>query len=338
MVYEGVRRAVKFVFSKLMANITILMGVFMMLYAAIGIYSDYRFEENMLQSVLIYSMPMLLGILILLDKHRSLFFAVGMYAVALGTSRFISYAPGIFEKDIFDSVMALVLTFLAVNLIYSGVRYMLSNSRGVIGVLIGSGAFSAMLAVDIIYYIVAIPDLELIIEDEGDNIITLIMILLYIVLVSSQKVRGSTNISRMARAVSGHRLTNVSGPDISMDPATVGAIMHFCDGTMPESKMTGTREGPVYYEYIFSFHDGIRYGSGFLHRWEGPEGPVYMTFSEHSKGSVFGSKTMRVQDVLVTGNRLIIGFEDSRTGVFRIRRPDEEDGPLFDRRFQEEAR
>ena len=318
-----------FVISKVMGNLTILMGIVMILYASLGLYWDYKFDQNMLYSISIYFMPFTLGLAILFDRHRSIFFAVGMYAIALGTSRFINYCPMIFDANIFEEAMGLGLTFMAGNLVYSGFRYIMSNSRGIFWVLVGSGMFAALLAIELILYVVTEPNLETFISDEGDNTVTLAMILLYLILVSSNTVRNSTDLARMSRAFGGYRLTNVSGPDISVDPESVAFILHFCDGTMPESKMNGTREGPVYYEYIFQFHDGMRYGTAFLRRWYGPDGPVYMTFSEHGEGSIIGSNTMRVIDVMVVTDRLIVGFEGPRTGVFRIRRREEENGPLF---------
>jgi len=329
MVYNGFRNGLNSIVSSIMANITVLMGVVMIIYALLGLYWDFQYDENMLVSIVVYAFPLALGIAILMDRHRSVFFAVGMYAIALGIARFLSYCPMIFDNNMLTEVTGLILTVMAANLVYSGLRYILSNSRGVFWVCVGSGLFAALLTVEIIMYFMTEPNLDNFIVDEGDNTVTLAMILLYLMLVVSYPVRNSTDLARMSSAFGGYRLTNVSGPDISVDPETVAFILHFCDGTMPESKMTGLREGPVYYEYIFPFHDGMRYGTIFLRRWYGPNGPVYMTFSEHRDGSVIGTNTMRVIDVMVSGNRLIFGFDGSRTGVFRIRRVDEENGPLF---------
>ena len=329
MVYNGLRNGLNSIVSSIMANITVLMGVVMIIYALLGLYWDFEYGENMLVSIVVYAFPLVLGIMILMDRHRSVFFAVGMYAIALGIARFMSYCPMIFDNNMLTEVTGLVFTVMAANLVYSGFRYILSNSRGVFWVCVGSGLFAALLTVEIIMYFMTEPNLDNFIVDEGDNTVTLAMILLYLMLVVSYPVRNSTDLARMSSAFGGYRLTNVSGPDISVDPETVTFILHFCDGTMPESDMTGLREGPVYYEYIFPFHDGMRYGTIFLRRWYGPDGPVYMTFSEHKDGSVIGTNTMRVIDVMVSGNRLIFGFDGSRTGVFRIRRPDEENGPLF---------
>ncbi len=329
MVYNGVRNGMRFVINGIMANITILMGVVMIIYASLGLYWDFEFGNDMLASIVVYIFPLALGLAIILDRHRSIFFAVGMYAIALGIARFLSYCPMIFSNGMVDEVTGLALTIMAGNLVYSGFRYLLSNSRGVFWVCVGSGMFAALLTVELIAYVLTTDSFDNFLFDEGDNAVTLAMIILYLILVSSHPVRYSTDIARMAHAFAGFRLTNVSGPDISIDPESVAFILHFCDGTMPESKMTGFREGPVHYEYIFPFHDGMRYGTVFLRRWYGPDGPVYMTFSEHKDGSVIGSNTMRVVDVVVTKDHLIVGFEGPRTGVFRIRRMEEENGPLF---------
>lgn len=329
MVYEGIRDGFNFVIGKLMANITLLMGIVMILYGALGLYWDYFFDENMLFSVAVYASPLVMGVAVLLDKHRSIFFAVGMYAVALGISRLLSHLPQIFSFEMMEEVMGLVMGYMAGNLVYTGIRYMMSNSRRIFWIVIGSGMFAALNAIDILMYVLTETNLNNFIDDEGDTLVTLLMVLLYIVLVLSKPVQESTDLARLSRAFAGHRLTTVSGPDISVDPESVTFILHFCDGTLPESEMTGFREGPVHQEYTFLFHDGIRYGTAFLRRWYGPDGPVYMTFAEHSEGSVFGSNTMRVIDIMMSGNRLIVGFEGAKTGVFRIRSREEENGPQF---------
>ncbi len=41
MVYNGVRNGMRFVINGIMANITILMGVVMIIYASLGLYWDF---------------------------------------------------------------------------------------------------------------------------------------------------------------------------------------------------------------------------------------------------------------------------------------------------------
>ncbi len=317
-----------------MAHISYVMGTIMILYAIFSMIMDMR-SKSLEYSIFINLLPLLSGILIMLDKHRSLFFTVGMYAVAIGFSRFVRYLPMQFEGSPFVSLLGLVLLYMAGNLIYHGTRFIRGNSRAITWVVIGSLFFVLFYAFILIAYF---SDVESGVSeaDIGDAMVTLFMMLTYVALVSSAQVRKSTNMERLNSVLTGFRITTGTGSDLSLDRASVDALKDFFNGEADDSVMTISDEGPVYRGTVIHFKQGFQVGTLFLQRWDGPQGPVYMMMSEHENGSIIGTEAKLIEDVTESGDLLILRYSDSRTGIFRIRARREDDAPIV-REAKEEA-
>ena len=132
----------------------------------------------------------------------------------------------------------------------------------------------------------------------------------------------------MNRAFTQYRLTVGSGPDNSVSEEACRDVMGFWKGTLEEGKKTGLHEGPVYEEFIFCFKDGLSEGYGILRRLGGPDGLVYLSFVDHIDGSIMHPNTMGIADIQSTDAYLLITFMDRKSGIFRIRSDDEDDGPM----------
>lgn len=326
MEYGGFRGFYKGILDFIMSNISYVMGTIMILYAIFSILLDMRTMSPGF-TVAVNIVPLLFGILILLDAHHSLFFTVGMYAVAIGFSRFVRYLPMEFSGSPLSSLLGLILLYMAANLIYHGIRFLRGNSRAITWVVIGS-LFFVLFQTFVLIAVLYDQDSLVQSEDIGQAIVTMFMLLTYIALVSSTQVRRSTNMERLNSILIGFRLTTGTGSDFSLDRGSVEVLKDFFNGALDESMMTISDEGPVYRGTVIHFKDRFQDGTLFLQRWEGPDGPVYLTMSEHEDGSVLGVDTRRIDDVSESGDLLIIRYSDSRTGVFRIRAAREDDGPI----------
>ena len=195
-------------------------------------------------------------------------------------------------------------------------------------IIIGVLFFVFVQLAEMIYGLRVCPDTETFLRDYGVVLVTTLMYLLYIALVWSEKVRNSTNLERMNRAYSGQRIFEGSGPDVSVDMSTAKDIIGFFDGTLDESKFTGLRDKVVYCEFIFPFNDGLQPAKGILQRWHGPNGPVYLNTVQHTEGSLIDLKVFAIDEIVRFKNTLIVHFQGRGAGLFRVREPDEDDGPM----------
>lgn len=331
----GFRGFYKGLLDAAMANISYVMGFIMILYAVFSILLDLRTKSPEF-TFMINIVPLLFGILIILDRHRSLFFAVGLYAVAIGSSRFVRYLSMQFEGGPFSTLVGLVLLYMAVNLIYHGFRFLRGNSRAITWVVIGTLFFVLMQVMILVIYISDQEGITMT-EDIGDTVVTLFMLLTYVALVTSAPVRRSTNMERLNSILTGFRITKGVGSDLSLDRDSVDALKSFFNGDLSDSEMTMMDEGPVYRGTVLYYKERFRVGTLFLQRWDGPQGPVYLTMAEHDAGSIIGTDTKRIEDMTESGDLLILRYSDSRTGIFRIRASKEDDGPIV-RESKEAAR
>jgi hypothetical protein len=323
-----IRGKYKGILDMLMSNISYAMGVIMIFYALFSAAVDMK-SKDMVDVVLINIVPIVFGILIIMDRHRSLFFTVGLYAVAIGFSRFVQYVPLVLTKEPFSTIIGLVLVYMAVNLMYHGVRFLRGNSRAITWVIVGTMFFILLEVALIVAYVVGSEGEITLNADIADIIVKLFMLLTYIALVSSAPVRKSTNLERLNSELIAFRLNTGTGFDFSLDTDSAKALADFFRGDVDESRVTVRDQGPVYRGITLPFRDKYESGTLFLQRWEGPEGPVYLSLCEHEEGSVLGIDTRRIEEVTESGNLVILRYSDSKTGIFRVRGLKEDDRPLF---------
>ncbi len=324
---EAYRNRVKRRVDVILSYITYVMAFSMLIYSVCGIVYNTG-DRGYLLNLIIFIVPICCAALILLDRHKSLFFAIGLYAISIGFSRAIRFLPMLASDFIFEYVGGLVLVILALNMIYSGYRFLCGNARSIIYLILGATAFSVLLTVEIAMNLDYSEDTIEFLKSNGNNISLLAMYLVYIALAWSEQIRESTNVARMNRAFTQYRLTVGSGPDNSVSEEVCRDIMGFWKGSLEEGKKTGLHEGPVYEEFIFSFKDGLSEGYGILRRLGGPDGPVYLSFVDHIDGSIMHPNTMGIADIQSTDAYLLITFMDRKSGIFRIRSDDEDDGPM----------
>ena len=325
MSLEDIRTGMRKVSDSFLSHLSTMMAFVLILYGVVGIY--YKSYE-LAFAILINISPIICGILILLDRHRSIFWAVGLYAVGIGLSRFISNLPGVFDDSLYEFIFCLIYCIMGANLIYSGSRYIRGNSRSIIFILLGTMVFIILSFITLTMGIIGFTDFESFFIENAYSLVNLLIYLLYMGLVWSEPVRNSTNASIGLRLSAGVRIVDGSMKKASIHDSTGSEILEFFDNKESNTNKEGL-EGPIYSEYDFTFKDGFKTNYGRLQRWNGPEGKIFMILSEHDSGSFISVYSKQVVGARIEGNYLIIDTADRGEAFFRIRDVDEEDGPIL---------
>lgn len=322
---EGVRLGFRRICDWILKYLGVMMAIVLMVY---GLVSLAFYQDDILFGLVVNILPILCGLLILLDKHRSVFWAVGLYAIGIGVSKMIYYGPGLFDGNIIIFVINLVFFGMAANLVYSGSRYLRGNARSIIFVLLGSTAFVVLTAIGLaIDFKEFGDDFDSFIVYDLQSIFNLVVYLMYMGLVWSEPVRKSTNVAMALRLSSGIRGVDGTMKRASIPSHSVQGIVNYIEGKGPSTECTPI-EGPVYSEYCFSFQDNYTTNYASLQRWNGPDGNIYLVLRDHNKGSFIGIKSMLVKGVKRIDDSLIIDCAEKGEVIFRIRDVDEEDGPI----------
>ena len=312
---HAARNAVKSFMERSVKYITIAMALAMIFFTLIGSYNNYE-SKGIILTLLTYSLPFAFGILIILDRHKSLFFAVGLYATSLGLSRVIRYWHLLQDDSLYLYVAGVVLVLLGFNLMYSGYRYIRGNSRSIAYILIGAAIFTAMLILELTFGVRTSTSTKEFLELYGFTLAQTIMNLLYMGLVWSEQIRNSTVLSRMSRLYSGFKITEGNGQNISTDEESARIVKDFCNGQIPPELEVS--KGPVTAEYKFEFSDKYQIGYGLIQRWSTDKERTYLYLSDHENGSMMAPEPIGIERASIVNDVLILSTTDRRVCVFRI--------------------
>lgn len=323
MSLEGLKTGIKSICDWILNHMSVMMSLVLIAY---GIVSVIYFQGDKLYAIGLSIIPITCGLLILFDEHRSIFWAVGLYAIGIGLVKLIHYFSGLFDEDLVTFVISLVATIMAGNLVYSGSRYLRGNARSIIFVLLGTTALIVLSGIGLALDFQDLKDLPRFVSENLNDIISLAVYIMYIGLVWSEPVRNSTNVAINRRLTSGIRTVDGTMTDATIHESAVQEIIDFIKGNSTGNE---TPEGPVFSEYCFSFKDKYNTNYARLQRWNGPDGDIYMVLSDHEKGSFIYTSSTLIKDAKVADNALFIDCADRGEAVFRIRNVDEEDGPIL---------
>ncbi len=314
--------------------VTTAMAVIMIAYSVIGCYNNLEYRGIFL-TIAIFILPFICGVLIILDKHRSIFFAVGLYAIALGFSRLIKYGSWLYNNDDIHYAAGLILSIMALNMMYSGYRYIRNNSRSILYIIIGTSLFTFLLATDVVLGIRSAESTEEFIEMYSFDVVTLVMYLFYLGLVWSEQIRNSTDLYRMNRSFSGLRMSEGSGPNVKLDREVAEHIRDFCNNNISEEDLKNV--GPVTAEYCFEYRDALQTGYGMVQRWNRGSDEFYLYLSDHDEGSLIFPKCTRIKQASMISNMLILSSTTDQVCIFHLGHKNEHDGPVLYREEREET-
>ncbi len=321
---DGAKTRIRMICDWILEHMSVLMSIALIAYGIFGMI--YYYGEDHLYGFAINIMPVISGLLILLDKHRSIFWAVGLYGIGIGASRLIKYLPGVFADDIFTFVYNVIFAVMAGNLVYSGIRYLRGNARSIIFVILGSTAFVVMTGIALAVELNDYDNIADFLYYNTGYLVNMAVYLMYMGLVWSEPVRKSTDVAIALSLSSGIRGVDGTMRRASIHRSVVQDIVDFIEGK--GSSNNGPLEGPIHSEYCFSYSDKFKTNYASLQRWNGPNGDIYLTLTDHNKGSFIGTNSVLVKGVEFVDDSLIIKCADRGEAVFRVKSVDEEDGPI----------
>ena len=327
MEYHALRNAVRRGTDVIFNRLTLILGIFMLIY---GVFGEIRNIDNGEPFYILASyIPMMIcGSLVILDAHRSIIFATGMYAIGLGLSRVIANVFVTFlDESIYMFFLSLGITIVGANMVYSGIKYLGGNTRTIALIILGTVLLMIISVIRLYMYTIGVFDLYEIIKAGVSNIAIIALCLLYIALVCTENVRNGTSLAQINRVFSGYGVAQGTISNASMKKDVCDEIVKFF-GDSSEFAKEGD-SGPVYAEYEFPCRDGPVDVYGNLQRWNGPKGDVYLSLSMSKGGSAFDVKPFKVEDMRISDGYLVIDCNDHQMKVFRIRKISEDDGPVI---------
>ena len=229
---EPLRRGIE----KGFGYITFLMAASMLIYCIAGIQYNIDTDKSILYCVGLYGIPIVCSALIIADRHRSIFFAVGLFAISLAFSRVVKYYQWIHNGNSFMYVAGLVLTILALNMMYSGFRYVSGNSRSITTILMSAFFFTIVMSIEVYIGYRISPDNTTFIREYGNSLAAIAMYVIYIGLVWSEPIRKSTELEKISRTLTGFRVAEGAGPNAYIHRDVVQALVSFIgDGNPTEN-------------------------------------------------------------------------------------------------------
>ncbi len=326
MEHHAFRSAVRRVIDAIIDKITLLLGIFMLLYGIIG---EYRcLEDNPDISLIVSFIPMIIcGTLVVLDTHCSVNFASGLYAIALGSSRVISQLQVVlFEKHLFTFLLGMATFIIGLNMVYSGYKYLAGITRTIAFIAIGTLFLIFISVVNLYIALSGFSDWGSFIKMGGINLAVIVLCLLYLSIVCSETVRDGTKVAQINRVMTSYGVSQGVISNVSVDRPTSQRLVGFYEDPSGYEHV-GAEGDPVTHEYRFVCSDGPYTLYGMLQRWHGDE-EVYLYISGFKGGSVFDVKASRVVGMRLMDNYMFVDIAGHQTKVFRIRGVEEDDGPV----------
>ncbi|MBR2254947.1 MAG: hypothetical protein IJ856_03905 [Candidatus Methanomethylophilaceae archaeon] len=323
---EDVRRTVRNGFDKGLVALTVIIAIAMILYCLFRMIEGYE-ESGLIYSIATYAVPFLCATLILLDRHHSILFAVGMYAIAIGFSRFVGFLPMTMSENTFVYMAGVVLTLMALNLMYSGYRFLSRNSRSTMFIIMSTLLFTMVIIMEVATSFLGFDSIWSLLDSDKAEVAEVAMYVSYLALAWSERVGKTMDLPTFNRVSAGSNLSHGVGLDLSVSPSDAERMSSFFDGTLETESLAGRSEGPVHSEFIFQFKDNPRTGYCTMQRWYGPDGPVYMSMSDHQGGSRIGDTFFEVNGIEATDSQVKVDCKGRLAITFRIR-PPERDGSL----------
>jgi|GEM_PF-4497417 len=227
--FDKGREPLKRAIDKSFTLITFVMAFSMIIYCIAGI-QHYIDDRGPFYAFGIYSVPMVCSALILADRHRSIFFAVGLFAISLAFSRFVTYVQWIHAGNSYYYWAGVVLCILALNMMYSGFRYVSGNSRSITTILMSAFFFTVVMTIELYVtyrYMGGSYDRVEYLRSYGNTIAAVVMYIIYIGLVWSEPIRKSTEVEKMSRTMGAYRASEGAGPNAYIHRDIAECIVDF---------------------------------------------------------------------------------------------------------------
>ncbi len=259
----------------------VILAALMVIYSSDRLYENFVYYYLIWYETLGYLFLLIGGLIILLDRNRNLLRSVGIYALALGGYRFITYAPHIHPGPI--GLFYLVITGLGINLMISGRYYLQGVSRNRISLMVSTLTILLVYMLALVFTLHMGASVRVILTEYTGQVIVCLMYAIYIGILDSETLRASDILAIHNEVLNKIRCTQYTDSEtyIPLDVANVlsRAFEDRSDWTPV------TDGGPATCEYRFGITNKDGRSEVLVQKWNTSD-ELYFTVSDHLDGTL----------------------------------------------------
>lgn len=232
------------------------------------------------------------GLLILLDRDRSLPTSVGLVAIGLGLYRVFT-AASLFVYHSYFNIIWLVMVILGLNTMLSGRAYLKGKTRARVTMILAMSLLTLINILFIVYMYVESKDVGAILENYPHFVLLTVMYVIFIIILDSEKLRSRDWMEVHERTMAGICRTYHIDSDAEIECADAQALVRgIRDRCGWDSVADG---GPVLHEHhsLIKNHRGISYL--IAQEWAGAD-VIYVTMADCDSGTILQSSRFQVSE------------------------------------------
>lgn len=288
-------------YKSISTKISIAFGITLIVYSILVAHARIRMEVY--DAIFIMNiLTLILGVVILLDKNRSILSAMGIYSIGMGLTRLPTVILFLFWPDpAILFVIGIIFLIIMINMLYSAWEYLHGICRGYVSSTV------IILLLWILYSGLLVGTMvELIPSFEGTVFQRIldpeilaanaILFSVYLVVLGTDEMHDACEVEIAYKHVQSFRSFTDAGFDSSVSRNDARKIV-----SKPETWERITDVGPIEYElrFIVSYTDFVLYGTA--QKWV-DDSRVFITISENEWGNTMVEATRFYADEIVCDN------------------------------------
>lgn len=290
--------------------LTKIMGILLILYGLLYIYMYFLKNDGTEPPWTIIAATTVIlvcGYLIIIDFGFSFGRMLGLYAIALGGSRafkYLNYIKWSTDSSVFATVVfigTIVMLIAALNLCYTGYVYLRGNMRGRKGMYISALVMIALMCalIGVSAYFQKLSLYEIIMGYPKETV-TIILYVLLLWMLSSQRIREFDKSERYVSVLNGIRRTEAS---VSKSYIYRSVAADLCKAFEDRSSWVKIDdEGPVEAEYHFKLNNrNDDHSCVIVQKWKGRD-DIFFTITGYEYGSVMDAYRFVCKKIVPEGS------------------------------------
>lgn len=240
------------------------------------------------------------GLLILLDRDRSLPTSAGLMAIGLGSYRVFT-AASLFVYHSYLNIIWLTIVILGLNTMLSGRAYLKGKTRARVTMILSTALLTLINILFIVYSYIDTKDIAAILENYPQFVLLTAMYVIFIIILDSEKLRSRDWMEVHERTMAGICRSYHLDPDAEIEREDAEELVRgICDGCGWSPVSDG---GPVVREHhsLIKNHGGISYL--IAQEWADAS-VIYVTMTDRDSGTILQSSRFQVSEAELDGDSL----------------------------------
>lgn len=282
--------------------LTKIMGIMLILYGIVHFrITDFTQNFAGLMDFVGTILVVVCAVLILIDLSFSLTRAIGLYAIGVGGSRVLSSLDSLTNGEAVFAMANLVIAVTALNLCYKGYLFMKGMPEKRFSMIISSMIMIIIYSLMIVYiwrvFELPVEDMYEMFRNVG---VRIFMLLVLIVMLSTEAVRNSTKSERYARLLNGIAHSNAYNRKAYIGRNVAKKLCRGFTDTSGWTPMDG--HGPVQYELRFRMVNDVNDVTFVtVQRWKDSD-LMYFTITDHKEGAILNAYRFSAVRIVPNGD------------------------------------